>query len=99
MNCKLGDMAIVVSSYYGSKSPNLGKVVTCLKLRPAGYKDSHPDDGAQWEVDRLMAYGFDESSLLIGHDFFIADIYLSPLRGDLTNDDVDTQINREAETC
>ena len=43
MNCKPGDMAIVVSSRMG----NEGKVVTCLKLRPY----SNLLLGPVWETD------------------------------------------------
>ena len=57
LNCKQGDLAIVVYSVCG----NEGKIVRCLKLLPAGHDQSNPKLGPLWEVDvelnRVMAGG------------------------------------------
>ena len=47
LNCKQGDLAIVVHSMCG----NEGKIVRCLKLLPAGHGRAHPKLGPLWEVD------------------------------------------------
>lgn len=95
MNCKQGDVAYVCKSAAG----NYGRVVTCLKLHPTESFGFDKSVGPLWEVDQPMksvyTNGVPNSKLL----YFMADSYLRPIRGDLTNDDVDTQINREAETC
>lgn len=48
MNCKPGDMAMVVGGDHGS---NIGKVVTCLRLVPASECQWHPRHGPIWVID------------------------------------------------
>ena len=96
MNCKQGDLAIVVNGEWGSNSQNLGKIVVCKKLLPAGFGGLFdPKNGAIWETNIPMHttngervyYQFDEN--------------LRPLRGDLSNDEIDTEtpIIKETEKC
>lgn len=93
MNCKQGDMAIVIKGA-SANSPNIGRVVTCLKLHPAGYMRLLVSRGVVWEVDRDIATTH-------GKFHFMYDAWLRPLRGDLSGDETDTEtpIIREAETC
>ena len=53
MNCKPGDLALVV------KGRNRGKVVTCLRLLKGGTELEHGvtrDDEAVWELDRELSW-------------------------------------------
>lgn len=92
MNCKQGDVAY----YFTSEAGNYGRVVTCLCLanederRTLGFIRR---DAVIWVTDRPTLW------FLSGSKCLANDANLRPLRGDLTNDDVDTQINRGAETC
>lgn len=93
MNCGQGDLAYV----FKSKAGNYGRVVTCLRLAPAEEHGLNLKVGLIWLIDQLVfCIGTDGSLVKIP---YMRDENLRPLRGDLTNDDVDTQINREAETC
>lgn len=79
MNCKPGDLAMVVESFAG----NEGKIVRCVRLR--GEKlCTTPGRGAalvlSWEIDRPLV-GWDGS---IGET--IPDWQLRPLRGSLDCD-------------
>lgn len=65
MNCKQGDMAIIIRSYWG----NEGKIVTCLKF--IGRMDGYP--GVHWKVDTLLPC---EGSTTP----FINDSFLCPIR-------------------
>ena len=69
LNCRPGDLAIVVKSAAGHE----GKILTCLRyIGPVpGY--SHKDN---WEVDRALP------GTLGGMDPIFPDSYLRPLRGD-----------------
>lgn len=68
LNCKQGDLAVVVRSWAG----NEGKIVQCVRLLPGG-----PDwieDGPRWEIDR----GVPSRN---GYPLFsVADSCLRPLR-------------------
>ena len=97
MNCKQGDLAIVVRSVCG----NEGKIVRCLKLYPAGTDGMDKSLGALWETDgtfKTVMYGTQIDAELTR---FAADSRLRPLRGDLSNDEVDTEtpIIKETEKC
>lgn len=74
MNCKQGDLAIVVKSHKGK---NVGKIVTCLK-----FIGTHPNfDGFNdlWEVDQEM----DWYHWLFGsiREKLVPDSCLKPLKG------------------
>lgn len=53
MNCKPGDLAIHVGGYMGIKSPNLGKIVRCVRFvgKIPGWK------GVRWEVEGAPIIG------------------------------------------
>lgn len=53
MNCKQGDVAIIVRS---PKGGNVGKSVTCLELLPAGSERVRLSWGPLWRVDRQLTY-------------------------------------------
>lgn len=91
MNCKQGDLAIVVRSYAG----NEGKIVTCLKLLPAGSNNYLTSDGVLWETDVELntLNGFNEP---IKKTRFMPDSHLRPLRGDLSEDDADLFVSSPA---
>ena len=90
MNCKQGDLAIVVRSYAG----NEGKIVTCVKyLGPTVFrnpKNVHVSLDA-WEVD-IDINGWDGTTTIKT----FPDCYLKPLRGDLLNDELDVSKTLEA---
>jgi len=64
MNCKPGDLALVVRA---ALPENVGKVVRCLEIAPAGTEHFDPDEGPVWHIDRklptiwgrLVPYAFD----------------------------------------
>lgn len=52
MNCKQGDLAVIVGSDY-EDDPDIGKVVECLEaVSVEGFAD---DEGVIWRVDRMLA--------------------------------------------
>lgn len=53
MNCKPGDMAVVIA---GTKGTQVGKTCTCIRLL-ARHEHNVPDVfGPMWEVDCLMSF-------------------------------------------
>ena len=97
MNCKQGDLAIVVRGRNGSKSPNIGKVLTCIRLATKEeLKATFVAEGIiVWVTDTPIEWA------LGGTMFMVSDNVIRPLRGDLSNDEVDTEtpIIRETEKC
>ena len=86
MNCKQGDLAIVVRSCAG----NEGKIVTYVRYMGYGYVNLNNvfiTDGIPgwnehvWEIDRLLP----DKTGKIGN--FAYDSQLRPLRGNLTDDE------------
>jgi hypothetical protein len=88
MNCKQGDLAYVFKSQAG----NYGRVVTCLKLHPAGSFNFIERLGAIWEVDKPMKSVYANGKLFETDRFYMADSYLRPLYGDLITDKIETPI-------
>jgi hypothetical protein len=82
MNCKQGDIAIVVRSQAG----NEGKIVRCLQLIPAFMwvnRDGSTDILPSWEID-IPLKGVDGDVEPV-----IADNQLRPIRpGDISDDEV-----------
>lgn len=86
MNCKQGEMAIVVRSRTG----NEGKVLTCVRYMGYGYinmlgefvADGIPEWNEHvWETDTIIV-------LVSGHHgYLMYDSQLRPLRGNLTEDE------------
>lgn len=89
MNCKPGDLAIVVRSRSGA---NIGKVVRCLRLlsmaEVVGIKtvDGRPADLSTatewWQVDRAMSVYGTRTNKYFGDVFCYPDRNLRPLRPD-----------------
>jgi len=54
MNCKPGDLAVLIRSWAG----NEGKVVTCVRLHGSEYRDTDGDlltpHGPRWVIDRPL---------------------------------------------
>ena len=50
LNCKVGDLAIVVRSVIG----NTGKIVRCLRLHPAMCDVNGDRDQQTWEIDQAI---------------------------------------------
>ena len=97
MNCKQGDLAIVVRGEIDFNLPNVGKILTCLRLAT---DDDLAVIGCRASKNRPIWVTDTKTRWRItGYNYLAVDATLRPLRGDLTNDDIDTQINREAETC
>ena len=97
MNCKQGDLAIFVRGRDGSKSLNIGKIMTCIRLATNEEKrDAIINVGSiVWVTDRPIKW------TLIGDVNLVTDEAIRPLRGDLSNDEVDTEtpIIKETEKC
>lgn len=97
MNCKQGDLAIVVRGRNGSKSPNIGKVLTCIRLA------TKEELKATFIAEGIIVWVTDTPIELAlgGTMFMVSDNVIRPLRGDLSNDEVDTEtpIIRETEKC
>jgi len=76
MNCKQGDLAIVVRS----KAGNEGKICTCLKLHPPGYDGMNLFCGPIWETDIKLntVWNDDGSTAPVGR--CIPDENLRPIR-------------------
>lgn len=75
MNCKQGDLAIIVRSYSG----NEGKIVRCIKIRETNCSSLLPDGSFSspdvwWEIDQTLP----SWNGLPGDD--IADSQLRPIR-------------------
>ena len=79
LNCKVGDLAIVVRSKAGNK----GKVVRCIELVTGfGYVLGRPIDsrlGALWKVDSPMRFT-DGYGNFVGEERIAADSNLRPIR-------------------
>jgi hypothetical protein len=71
MNCKQGDLAIIVRSVAG----NEGKIVRCLRLVPWGHDGGRKFEGPRWIVDRPLpaSRGLPITS--------VADFSMRPIRG------------------
>ena len=94
MNCKKGEMAIVV----GGNIDNVGKVVTCVAYLGFGYCNGFGeifDNNADypnarkdhwWAIDKQLAYPkrFDVGVFYLS---YYPDGILKPLRGDLLDDE------------
>ena len=76
MNCKPGDLAVIVKSSYG----NAGKVVRCIRLHDSKERDLdgarfvQPCEWPRWVIDRPVTAA-DGSPL-----FTVADFRLRPIR-------------------
>ncbi|MDE1866978.1 MAG: hypothetical protein KGI08_04615 [Thaumarchaeota archaeon] len=89
MNCKQGDLAIVVKSTAG----NEGKIVTCLKLfnKVPGRTDSH---GPLWETDTALNNFNGLTGKIVGTTRYIPDSFLRPIKG---LDELEDETNKELE--
>lgn len=99
MNCKKGDLAIVVSSIV-PHSPNIGKIVRCLEFIPAhttvGIPGKTACDG--WLTDVPLVQ-FNMLGIVHGQDNFAADKFLRPIRDNDGEDETLTWAGKpEAET-
>ncbi len=90
MNCKQGDLAIIVKSNCG----NEGKILTCVKF--IGSHFLYPELSDLWETDIELNsyYLYDKSNA--PKDRLIPDSQLRPLLGDLINDETTTSKELEA---
>ena len=88
MNCKQGEMAIVVKGgKLGDKSPNIGKIVTCKRYAGIGGVRggefvTDPAGEPTWEVDCMVEWAGARGGLP-----YVWDSRLRPLRGNLTEDE------------
>ena len=74
LNCKVGQIAIIMYSY----GDNLGKIVQCLQLLPAG-TDGVPGNGPRWLIERTLVDNMGDSIQSV------ADRHLRPLLGGLAD--------------
>jgi hypothetical protein len=75
MNCKQGDLALVVGSLR-----NNGKVVTCLELLAAGAEYVEESVGPLWRVDRPLEYTIDALPGIVATKYLAPDRKLLPIR-------------------
>lgn len=75
LNCKQGDLAIVVKSYAG----NEGKIVRCIRLIPAGFGRFRESLGPLWEVDVELNI-VDENGLKRPPVKIATDAHLRPIK-------------------
>ena len=85
MNCKPGDLAIVVKSIAG----NEGKIVRVLRLHPNPPFNFF--DGPRWFIDRVL---LDNAGDPIDH---LADVVLRPIRGTELQDETLTWAGKPKE--
>ncbi len=92
MNCKQGDLAVHIGGRLGAKSPNLGKVLTCIRLATDNEKATNriKRGSIVWVTDTPIQWRFG------GPIYLASDSSLRPLRGDLSEDDVDLFISSPA---
>ena len=82
MNCKQGDLAIVVRSRVGLE----GTIVRCVKLwpirtmDPGGIRITNPAPGPRWRIDPPVKVPVNSGEFRQLHS--LADACLKPLRGD-----------------
>lgn len=79
MNCKPGDLAVIVRSEMG----NEGKLLTCIALHPAGYDNAAPWLGPMWETDRNDITCANMIDVPIRNNSLVPDAFLRPIRGQL----------------
>ena len=72
MNCKEGDLALVIGGR------NVGKVVICLELLPAGSQYVDETAGPLWRVDRALEY-LNEALGMTANKYLAPDRILMPL--------------------
>lgn len=92
MNCKQGDLAFHIGGRLGAKSPNLGKVLTCIRLATDDEKAINyiKRGSVVWVTDTPIKWRF-------GRPIYLAsDSALRPLRGDLSEDDVNLFVSSPA---
>lgn len=94
LNCKQGDLAIIVSSTCG----NEGKIVRCLELIHASHV---PDTQGKiwrfangprwvWRIDRSINFGNAFDIVQIMHS---SDHRMRPLRGDITDEEIAQELS------
>lgn len=101
LNCKQGDIAIIVSSTCG----NEGKIVQCLELLETdrlvdvnGNVFRYVGGGRYvWRIDRPINFKSVRDSY-ITQVMYCADAKLRPLRGDINDEELDTTKQNETET-
>ena len=72
LNCKQGDLALVIGGR------NVGKVVICLELLPAGSQYVDETAGPLWRVDRALEY-LNEALGMTANKYLAPDRILMPL--------------------
>lgn len=91
LNCKQGDLAIIVSSACG----NEGKIVRCLELL---HTDRVTDTNGEtwrfaggprwvWRIDRSINFG---NKFDVVQTMHCSDHKMRPLRGDITDEEIET---------
>ena len=94
LNCKQGDLAIIVKS----DARNEGKIVRCLEFLETDrvpsacgtYMLRMPIKRPTWRVNVVLNYGRERGKVIHGYAYYASDEQLRPLRGDLTQDDTTT---------
>lgn len=92
MNCKQGDIAWV----FNFNSIDYGKVVTCIRLALSSDLAGVGDFGLLWVTDRPLSWATKKNPFFELN--LCPDSFLRPLRGDLSNDEIENPIIRETET-
>lgn len=84
MNCKQGDIAIVIGGALPN-SPNLGKIVHCLEFVPKGTIVASGDEFIQtavdsWKTDIPLQWCRTTAKVMLKEVFLAGDYALRPLR-------------------
>lgn len=85
LNCKQGDLAIVVKSQNGR---NFGKIVQCITY-VGKVEGKKPND--IWVVDQMIQWTDNNTGEVVNFPM-ISDSNLRPLRGDISDDETDEMI-------
>lgn len=91
LNCRPGDLAIVVRSVCG----NEGMILRCIEMLPPGFDDLDEKYGPVWLVDRDVKGVMKDqegNNLFTVYAPYMPDSQMRPLRGDLTEDEVQREM-------
>lgn len=90
MNCKQGDLAIIVKSLAG----NEGKIVRCLELETNGVKGMNKNIKVWWKTDTDLNCSYPDNGKTYETTRYAPDEWLRPIKG---LDELEKEDNKELE--